>query len=70
MNTTSKWNKVTKTSNPTQSKMINTLIKVVKKCETRGTGAESQTDRAFIIMEFQQLLDLIPEDMYKEMMNF
>jgi len=70
MNTTSKWNEVAKTGNPTQSKMINTLIKVVKKCETRGTGAESQTDRAFTIMEFRQLLDLIPEDRYKAMMNF
>mmetsp|Transcript_21768 Transcript_21768/g.44606 ORF Transcript_21768/g.44606 Transcript_21768/m.44606 type:complete len:94 (-) Transcript_21768:1998-2279(-) len=45
-NTTQKWNEVTQTGNPTQSKRVNTLIKVVKRAETRGTGAEAKADRA------------------------
>ena len=43
-NTTSKWNKAAKCGNPTQSIVINRLIKAVKRQETRGTGAESKED--------------------------
>ena len=43
-NTTSKWNKEAQCGNPTQSLVINRLIKAVKRQETRGTGAESKED--------------------------
>ena len=55
-NTTQKWNEVAQTGNPTQSKKVNTLIKVVKRAETRGTGAEAKADRAFSVSEFKGLV--------------
>ena len=69
-NTTSKWNETSQTGNPTQSKKINSLIKVVKKNEIRGNGAESHTDRPFTIGEFFQLHDLIDSQKYKAALNF
>ena len=58
-NTTSKWNEEAKTGNPTQSKKVNNLIKVMKKNETRGNGAESHEDRPFTPKEFRQVLHLM-----------
>ena len=43
-NTTSKWNEAAKCGNPTQSLVINKLIKAVKRKDTRGTFAESKED--------------------------
>ena len=62
MNTTSKWNEASKNGNPTQSKKISTLLKAMKKCETRVTGAPSCADRAFTVNEFGQVLDLVEDD--------
>ena len=60
MNTTSKWNEAAQTSNPTQLKMVNNLIQVVQKVETRGNGAESHADWPFTKSEFRQILKLMP----------
>ena len=57
--TTQKWNENSQTGNPTQSTMVNALIKVVKKQETRGNGAESQKDRPFTEDECHQILELL-----------
>ena len=70
MNATSKWNEASKNGNPTQSKKISTLLKAMKKCETRGTGASSSTDRAFTVNEFGQVLDLVENNRFRAMMNF
>ena len=64
-NTTQKWNEVAQTGNPTQSKKVNTLIKVVKRAETRGTGAEAKADRALSVSGFKALLDLMGNNRYK-----
>ena len=69
-NTTQKWNKASETGNPTQSKKINQLIKVVKRQETRGNGAEAQADRPFTEDEFYQVLDLIADDRHRAMLTF
>ena len=61
-NTTLKWNEEAQIGNPTQSKKINNLIKVIKKKETRGSGAESQEDLPFTDKEFRQLLELMTDD--------
>ena len=69
-NTTQKWNEVAQTGNPTQSKKVNTLIKVVKRAETRGNGAQAKADRALSISEFKALLDLMESNQYRAAMNF
>ena len=69
-NTTSKWNEEAKTGNPTQSKKINNLIKVIRKNETRGNGAESQEDRPFTHNEFRQVLDLMGSPRWRAAMNY
>ena len=70
-NTTQKWNELSQTGNPTQSKRINQFIKVVKKQETRGVGAESQADRPLQEDELYQILDLFfCDDKHTAMMNF
>ena len=70
MNTTAKWNEASKNGNPTQSKKINTLLKAVLKCETRGTGVPTRADRPFTMNEFGQVLDLVSDDRMVAMMNF
>ena len=70
-NTTSKWNEAAKCGNPTQSIVINRLIKAVKRQETRGTGAESKEDREFSAAEFKQVHQFIsPSDKYRAMLNY
>jgi len=44
--TTQKWNETSQTGNPTQSALVNKLIKVVKRQEIRGNGADAKADRA------------------------
>ena len=57
--TTQKWNETSQTGNPTQSTLVNKLIKVVKKQEIRGNGDESQADRALTENEYYQILELL-----------
>ena len=52
-----------------QSKKVNALINAVKKAETQGTGQETVADRAFTMVEFQQVLDLVSPQ-HKAMMTF
>ena len=70
METTAKWHEGTQTGNPTQSRMVNNMIKSVKRAETRGIGQASVADRAFTIDEFQQVLLVIHQQQYKAMMCF
>ena len=69
-NTTQKWNKASETGNPTQSKKINQLIKVVKQQETRGNGTEAQANRPFTKDNFYQVLHLIADDRHRAMLTF
>ena len=57
--TTQKWNETSQTGNPTQSTLVNKLIEVVKKQETRGNGADAKADRAFTEDEHHQVLELL-----------
>ena len=68
---TQKWNENSETGNPTYSNMVNNLIKVVTKQETRGNGAESQADRALTANEYYQVLELFQgDDRHTAMTNF
>jgi hypothetical protein len=49
---------------------VNNLIKAVVRAETRGTGQETNADRAFTKDEFKQILHLMPERRYQAMMCF
>ena len=69
--TTEKWNENSQTGNPTHSNVLNNLIKVVTKQETRGNGAESQADRALTADEYYQVLELFRgDDRHTAMINF
>ena len=47
------------------------MIRVVRKQETRGNGAESQADRALTESEYYQILELLRGDnRHTAMMNF
>ena len=46
------------TGNPTQSTLVNKLIKAVKRQEIRGNGAESKADRALTEDECHQIPEL------------
>ena len=68
---TQKWNENSETGNPTYSNMVNNLLKVVTKQETRGNGAESQADRALTANEYYQVLELFRgDDGHTAMINF
>ena len=54
-----KWNVLTNSGNPTQSRVINDLIGVVKRKETRGLGKASKADRPFEKGEFLQVLSIL-----------
>ena len=47
------WDDIQKRGNPTRSKKVNDLLKVLKRVETRGMGAEGCADRAFTMGEFK-----------------
>lgn len=53
------WSVQSRSGNPTQSRIINDLINVVKKKETRGLGRPSQADRPFEKEEFHQVLSIL-----------
>ena len=61
-NTLQKWNEESRTGNPTQSVLINRLIKAIKKIEIRGNGVVSKADRAFTEGELYQILELLRRD--------
>ena len=56
--TTQKWNETSQTGNPTQSALVNKLIKAVKRQETRGNGAASKAERVFTESKCCQVLEL------------
>ena len=70
MNTTAKWNEAAQSGNPTQSKLVNSLIKVVKRAETRGHGVPSKAERPYTIREFHALLKLLPNEKMRAFANF
>ena len=62
MNSMGPWDPNQETGNPTRSKKVNDLLKVLKRLETRGVGAPAQADRAFTIGEFKQIMELFGGD--------
>ena len=57
------------TGNATQSRRVNNLINAVKRAETRGIRQQSVADRAFTMVEFRQILDLVSTQ-HRAMMVF
>lgn len=50
------WNDVTRIGNPTKSKKVNALVRLVGKMETRDQGKKSNADRAF---EYQEVAEVM-----------
>ena len=50
------WNDVQRFGNPTKSKQVNSLLRVINKMETSNQGKPSSADRAFEYEEFAEAI--------------
>ena len=53
------WNDVTRVGNPTRSKKVNALIRLIGKLETRDLGKASSADRAFEYEEVAEVMKIL-----------
>ena len=56
------WNALTGVGNPTKSKEVNQLIKLVKKREVRGQGVASQARRPIRGPEYKRIVQILKEE--------
>ena len=56
------WNEERRSGNPTRSRLVNDLIQLLLRLETRRQGARSQVRRAFNDGDFRQLRRMLKED--------